>query len=1692
MQTEHLGWDTDDFLIVCKNDMGQFRKLAGQVKRTLTISAANEECKKAMKGLWNDFKNSHLFSSDSDRLVLVTLRGTDTLLKHFSGLLDFSRSSCDEEDFLHRLQIPGLISHKAIHQCREIQKIIREVENRDVSLAEIWPLLRILHVLSLDLNSGSAQTEAMIKCLLAHPRDNPGARSAADATWNDLLSVASQGMSEARRFQRRDLPEALIRRHNPLADTDQQMLRALDDHSKIILDSIRSEIGSLHLERDGLVQQVMEKLDSNQIVLISGAAGSGKSVIAKDAIHNLANDHFVFGFRGEEYAHPHLDETLQSVHGRLSGMTLGAIMAGQNRKILLVESIERLLEKSTRDAFEDLLTLIGKDKSWQMLLTCRDYAIDLVRTAFLTSKTVGHSVIDVPSLDNEELEIVQSHYPQLAHPLANPGLRRVLSNPYVLDMALRIQWSEQGLLPQSKREFRDLFWREIVRAEHRYPAGMPQQREKTFVEISLRRARALTLYANCGDLDPVVVENLRGDSLILRSHESGSLLAPAHDVMEDWAILHWIHEQYVTHADSLQNLSDKIGGHPAVRRTYRKWVTELVETDPKTADYLFMAAIFGVGIPDHFRDDMLTSLLRSSSSSTLLEKYKSELFENNNRLFLQLIHLLRVACVTPNTELGFSAIQPSLFNIPDGDAWACILKLAANHLVSFAEKDRILLFALIEDWSRSVSLKNPYPDGAKDVTNIAYWLLSYVKNYGLNDYLKKILKVIARIPNADPERFSALLQGSREANGQDFRTKNFRQMLFQGLEGVSVARDMPDLVVSVSKDYLLLSESDFADGGYYRGSLDLTFVFGIKGTREFGFHPASAFRGPFLPLLRNHPWKGLDLIIDVLNHSTKCYARQRKGHEVLEPPFEMELLFTDGTSRKQWCNTRLWNLYRGTSIGPEVLQCILMAVEYWLLELAEARPDELDQTLINLLQRSNSGALTAVVASVATAFPHFAGETLLVLLRSRLCIQLDRQRLVNESQAPTTITGFSSRLNGENVIYEHERKKANARPHRELDLEVAILKLQLSPFAPGVHIILDQHLAGMPPLEEQKREDRIWRLAVHRMDIRGRTVAEKAPEIQAPIEGCTTGDVNLGYFYLEPKDPEPDLKEMIEHNAEEREAMNAKLRLLNWGGKVFEKSNDPAYDPIQWRQKLQEARDTETGKTDNNEPNSTHSDASQPFYSRFDGAEFVAAICVRDHWDEISVEEREWCVNIICSAVDRESNNWSNLERVQRHRSSVHACAWVLPLLFGKSLSGKQQPYVHQTLVVALTHAIKEVRSYATMGIGQNLWKIDRDLALHCVNVLAKQSSLVQHEVTTDLELQEKNSGDLTPKVGLNSQKGRKWNVWRRLFDCLRGRPSHTKFSWHGKRSIDEIEANVASIVRKRFKERNWISGEEYRHLRQAEGFEPIEANKNILNILEWAPTELVAIEAFEDLGCKIVSCWDEETMNRNIDFKLRDHLLNFLLQTSLVSAKKILQPILNALERHPRDIYPLVLGLVSLEARQPNTPQFWSLWKLFADKIRTAQWLKWIDDQHATGSEIISVIFLGNFWKEGISHWKSLDGYVENVHALFEDLPPSSTVLDDYVRFLYQIGAQSLPNAFIRIAARLREGDPKQMMKKENTVFQLEVLLQRYVYWRPQELKRQKDLREAVLFLLNILVQAGSSAAFRMRDDFVTPMPKS
>jgi hypothetical protein len=532
LQTRHMGWLTDDLLVIGKKGDGTERRLAAQVKRTFTIGSGNKECVETIGGAWKDFQSGSRFNKSEDVLAIITLRGTERLMAHASTLLDCARASLDANDFFRRIEQPKYISKIAREYSQEIRKIVEMVHGGPVGDNDFWEFLKSLRILNFDLNTPSSQVEAWVKNLLSQTAQGPGKPEAANATWNELLSLVSTGAPTAQSFTYERLPENLRQRHSPIGESEHAAIIALRDHSKIVIDKISSTIGpAIHVPRDGLCTQLLASLEQHQAVIITGTAGSGKSAVAKEAIEILSHDNLVFSFRAEEFATAHLDDTLQRAQIPCTAQKLSSLLALHSRKLLIVESVERLLEKNERNAFTDLLRMIRKDDSWGLILTCRDYSFDLVKTAFLEDLGFSPDVLRVPLLDDSKLDQAISGIPKLKRPSENPALRKLFLNPYILDKAARMEWQADAGIPEDEKSFREKVWREIVREDSKTANAMPSRRDKTFSEVAIRRARALSEYANCNDLDREALGRLQESDLIGFSEKTDLLAAPAHDVL---------------------------------------------------------------------------------------------------------------------------------------------------------------------------------------------------------------------------------------------------------------------------------------------------------------------------------------------------------------------------------------------------------------------------------------------------------------------------------------------------------------------------------------------------------------------------------------------------------------------------------------------------------------------------------------------------------------------------------------------------------------------------------------------------------------------------------------------------------------------------------------------------------------------------------------------------------------------------------------------------------------------------------------------------------------------------------------------------------------------------------------------------------------------------------------------------------
>ena len=202
-----------------------------------------------------------------------------------------------------------------------------------------------------------------------------------------------------------------------------------------------------------------------------------------------------------------------------------------------MQSGQALFDARTVVGDMQLMTLAQGDDGLGILMTCRDYSVEQVQASFLQAAGIDCTVIEVPPLDDTELQEIQAAFPSLAVPLANPALREILRNPYFIDKALQIPWDAGRPLPENERDFRAVFWRQIVRADQNPADGMPRQREVALQELAVRRARALSDYVPATGLNAAAIARLKQDSLVVSPDANALLVATAHDVLEDWAIL---------------------------------------------------------------------------------------------------------------------------------------------------------------------------------------------------------------------------------------------------------------------------------------------------------------------------------------------------------------------------------------------------------------------------------------------------------------------------------------------------------------------------------------------------------------------------------------------------------------------------------------------------------------------------------------------------------------------------------------------------------------------------------------------------------------------------------------------------------------------------------------------------------------------------------------------------------------------------------------------------------------------------------------------------------------------------------------------------------------------------------------------------------------------------------------------------
>ena len=1624
LQTGHLGWCTDDLLVVGERGDGSRRRLALQVKRSFRVAAGDDECRKTVAGMWDDFRSDR-FDEAHDQLAVATLHGTSVLLRDFAALLGCAHAAADAGDFEHRLSLDGFLSAKAKQQDRAVREILGDAGGVPPEGDVYWRFLRAFNVLSFDLNTPTSQAQAWMVSLLAACM-TPGSASvdAAQATWKALLACAGEGRQGAKGYSREDLPQELRARHGAVPGADHSSLAALIGHGEMVRAGIRSTVGEgYEVDRSSRIQALGGKLADHQVVIVSGAAGSGKSALATELLAQLDDRYPVLAFQAVELATAHIDETLANAQTSLDSQRLFALLAGAARKVVFVDGVERLLEQSVRDAFAQLLQLVGRDSSTRILLTVRDYSLETVRNA-LIPVGLDAEIFEVPSLTDAELDGVATGVPGLAEPLGNAPLRAFLRTPYLLDLASRLRWGEAPM-PATLREFRRKVWRELIRDDAHEGRGMPGRRERVFLEIAWRRAVELRPFVAPRVHDPEALDALRRDSLVASPRDSAVVYAVTHDVLEDWGVLRRIDERFAKSGGSLAALAEAVGGYPALRRGLRQWLSERFQEGAGEARALVLNVIADGGLAAHFRDDCLVAALLSESAVGFVEACAPRIARGDLDLLDRLVQVLRVGCRESPKWLDVPGL-PSQMLVPTGPGWVPVLGLVLDGMDALLPERAQVALGLVEDWARQIDWRNPDPPGTAEAGAITDRLLREFGDYGSDDARQRTLKVVVKIPRAVPQ-FKDLVDRARTCSHADLTAFDLLDVVLNKPEGAFVCRHFPDETVALLDARLWSSDADRVRERGFMGSGidDLNYVFGMRDLPTDSYHPPSALQGPFSALLATHPRKAVAFVAGLLNHAGRTYATAQWPGRVFEPATGISLAIPGRGTVKQWANARLYGLYRGNQVGPDSLVSVLMALESWLLRIGQMDGGDLEGWLLHLIGNSNNVMVTSVVASVCVACPDKAGRAGLALLSSRDVVQLDRGRLALES-------GSSSEaffgLNPQQGLFEQERRQSNQLSHRHEDLESLAVRMQLGEHREAVWEILDRHRTEVAG--EGSQESRVWRLALHRMDIRGYE-PQDAPEGWEKDESDDRGK----RVYLGPGKMEADIREMVDKASGSLEVLNRHLALRNLARKVWER--DASVGEADWRTALL------------GEAQAVERELDEPEEFARDGPGMAAAACIRDHLDELNDAQFEWCARRVDFEVRRNSEAVDLTDRVGRIERADRFCASVVPLLaaHAKRVDGVD---ARGLLALALTHPIEEVCEYAFGGLGAFVDEQHKPLALQGVAAAAYRC-----------------------RLALES-----WQEARGRRGAAAGR--------------DPFGA-VLPAVRKAIEAGNLDPAVELDGLDFDSPMAGVGVRAVLTVFGRWPDWE-ESRRFYARIAVWLADAWhrgrsrdDSRARDHKLEAAARESLAGFALDVPGDVALRVCAPVVEAAAAVPKHGQWFMSKLI-LEADRGTDDCFWHLWQAMADVIVSSPWGRELKDETRFDLGLLHMIFLGSFWKEDARRWHRLDGHTGRVDELALGLPASVPVVRAYCDYLTRIGHQSLPGAFVVVGRMLENGDAVRIASDSGVAFDLESLLRPFVYSEPHRIKMDARFRNAVLVILDALVAGGSASAYRMRDDFVTP----
>lgn len=1207
-QSSSLGYRTDDLYLECFNSHGTRQRVLLQVKHEMPFTERNDIFAKTLKGAWADFNNTTLFDQQTDRIYFIKSRLSTDEKKHFKTLCDWAKYKTSHTDFIREAY---LIKAKWAY-VESFKKIITSTSYEQPSDEQLYAFFRCLDVLSFDFGDESSTSKAAMLTLISYAK-HASCELSGMQVWDSIFSFVGSADNKGAYFDSQHKPPALSAFFEKKQVTLlQKSLQTLSLQGVEIIDAMASDIGGITLPRSHYIESLTGAVASEQFTIITGAPGAGKSVLSKQflsVVSRTGSGYFLI-LKADELNNIQLRDYFLKHHIQLSLAEVFSLFPLHGQHYIYIDSLEKMLEGDS-EAFRQLLKVLGSNKHIKLLASCREANLSLISIKFFTA--LRPFIFKMGPLQDDELSVIGRQLPELPGLLNNKRLQSLLYVPKYLDFALRAvrQLTEEAVADMNEAEFVQSLWDIIVENKiNENTEGIPQRRGKQFLEIAVTRASSMSPYIIPKTPDLPAIAKLEHDGVINRS-VNGQAYAPAHDILEDWALVRHVEALFCAYS-SLSAFFEALGKEPAMRRAFRLWAIQVLKAK-EPAKLTFFSATLDLD-KQYWREEAIVALLLSDYLPAFLQQHERRLIAGDWGLLTKLLHLMRVACreykqPSPWEEENF---------ISSGECWGHMIGFIDDHLSALPVAHNDLVLSMLVDWHYLIPAGNIPITTQQQAWRIAHHLLfsRYIKTeyyYYHKERFLQCIRILLDCCDAMPIETTelvteALLEYEMDAIDDGMRERrHLREAVIDtitsGIYATQVARNLPTLLIKILRKEWIYEEPEVKDDkdkwGFTTAGRrdDANTAFGLTSEYKCDYFPASAYQTPVYWLLQYHTSETVNFIICLLNYASRYYMGVDYASQ--DEKTTINLFLPDCSNVSQDGSRGLWCMFRGTGIStPYLLQSVLMALEKFLLELAAqgSNTREKLQSVIETLYRdSTTVSITAVLSSVAQAYPLMVGKWVLPLLSDRKLLTWDVSRY-GEDQGTPAFAALPS-----DVVYQRERIASNHLTHRLKNYPglkgfIVDYCFNVREYNREIFAILDEHK------RTSSEDDWEWKMILADIDIRNWKMTASR-EVEGTLE-----------LQLEPVH-EGRLKEEIDKLKDGADDYLLHTGQRAWLRNVKEQKEPP--DIHKWLEIV------------------GYYKAQTTINPQYHHPGLAAALGIRFLWADLPLAEKQWCFDTVLSIAQR-------------------------------------------------------------------------------------------------------------------------------------------------------------------------------------------------------------------------------------------------------------------------------------------------------------------------------------------------------------------------------------------------------------------------------------------------------------------------